>query len=312
MHLEALAKINLFLEILGKRSDGYHDLRTLIMPISLADEIQIDVLGDSRIETEMAMEEIPDVVGVPIASASENLATRAARLLQDATGCRKGARIRIRKRIPLGGGLGGGSSDAAAVLRALNRLWGTGLEVRHLVELGAQLGSDVPALVQGGAVIAEGRGERVRAVAEEEGSLRARWWGVVAHPGFGISTADIYARYCPPLTDGLRFYNNLQLALTTGDVHLAGRSLYNGLEETVFRKYPLLRLISEGFRAEGALGVLLSGSGSSVFALAENEGQAWRLQRRLEERVEAACWSRIVQTLPDGVMAAHDPLEVRV
>ena len=191
-------------------------------------------------------------------------------------------------------------------------MWGKGLSLGQLLELGARLGSDVPAMVLGGAVLAEGRGERVRPVLEGTEAGRARWWGVVAHPGFGISTADIYRRYTPPLTDGAEFYNNLRLALTTGDAHLAGRSLYNGLEETVFRKYPLLRLIVEGFRAEGALGVLVSGSGSSVFALAENEAEARRLRQRLEERVEAACWSRVVQTMPDGVMAAHDPLEVRV
>lgn len=312
MRLAAPAKINLFLEILGKRDDGYHDLRTILVPLSLADEIEIERREGEGIETVMQMDEIPAVVGIEMAGSEDNLATRAARLLQEATGCRAGARIHIRKRIPVGGGLGGGSSDAAAVLCGLNRLWGTGLSRDRLLELGARLGSDVPALLYGGAVVAEGRGERVRPAVRPEEAARSRWWGVVVHPGFGISTADMYRRYRPPLTNGSAFYHTLLIALATGDVHRAGRSLFNGLEETVFAKYPFLRLVVEGLRDEGALGAMVSGSGSSVFALAADEAHARRLQQRLAERVEADCWSRLVKTMPDGVMAAHDPLEVRV
>lgn len=310
--VEAPAKINLFLEVLGKRPDGYHDIRSFLTPISLHDELTIAARADGRVETVMDVCGIPDIVGVDLADSEGNLATRAARLLQAETGCTQGVDIRIRKQIPVGGGLGGGSADAAAVLTTLNRLWGTGLSRARLMELGARLGSDIPALLHGGAVLAEGVGDRVTPVASAPAGPRAEWWMVIVNPGFSTSTGDIYQRYRNRLTSAAEFYNNMRLALMTGNARLAAASLFNSLEKTVFDKYPLIRLMVDGLKTAGAWGALVSGSGSSLYALTGSEDQARELEARLRERMETTFWSRVAKTMPDSVMAAHDPLEVRV
>ncbi len=312
MRVEARAKINFFLEVLDKRPDGYHDLRSLLAPISLADEMEFEVSPDGTVETEMDIRELPEIVGVSVAESNDNLTTRAARLLQQETGCRLGARIRIRKRVPIGGGLGGGSSDAAATLRTLNRLWNLELPRSRLMELAARLGSDIPALVQGGAVAIEGVGDRVtRLEAAADPELRP-WWLVVVNPGFSTSTRDIYERYRTRLTSEPESYNNMRSALSTGNVRLAAKHLFNSLEATVFGKYPLARMLVARLREAGALGAMVSGSGSSLFALAGDEGHARQLERALQSRSDGAIWSRVAKTMPDSVMVAHDPLEVRV
>lgn len=247
-----------------------------------------------------------------MAESDGNLTTRAARLLQQETGCRLGARIAIRKRIPIGGGLGGGSADAAMTLRTLNRLWGTGLSRDRLMALAARLGCDIPCLVHGGAVAVAGVGDQVQGLLPPDGAPRPSWWLVVVNPGFSTSTRDIFERYRSGLTSPPDSYNTIYSALMTGDVRRAAANLFNSLEATVFAKYPLARMLAEELRGAGALGAMVSGSGSSLFALAESEAQARAVERRLRARAGVAVWSRVAKTMPDSVMAAHDPLEVRV
>ncbi len=311
IRVEARAKINFFLEVLDKRPDGYHDLRSLLAPISLADEMDFEVLPTDAVETEMDIRELPEIVGVSVAESRDNLTTRAARLLQQETGCRQGVRIRILKRIPIGGGLGGGSSDAAATLRTLNVLWGLNLPLLRLRELAARLGSDIPALVEGGVVSIEGVGDRVTRLTPP-GKAPDPWWLVVVNPGFSTSTRDIYERYTTRLTSAPESYNNMRSALLAGNVRLAAQNLFNSLEATVFGKYPLERMLVVRLREAGALGAMVSGSGSSLFALAGDEGHAREIERVLRSRSDGAVWSRVAKTMPDSVMAAHDPLEVRV
>ncbi len=195
---------------------------------------------------------------------------------------------------------------AAAVLCGLNRLWGTGLSLESLMELGARLGSDVPALMSGGAVLMEGRGERVRPLACRWTAGMA-WWLVVVNPGFGVPTGDVYSRYRTGLTSFAEIFKNASFALEKGDIDLASACLRNSLEEPVFRKYPLLGLLAERLKAAGALGVLLSGSGASLFALARTEEQA----RAVEECVRCGTgpwlWTRVAQVLPDGVIGSTRP-----
>jgi 4-diphosphocytidyl-2-C-methyl-D-erythritol kinase len=312
IRVQARAKINFFLEVMAKRPDGYHDLRSLLAPISLSDEMEFEVLPDGSVETEMDVRELPEIVGVSVAGSDDNLTTRAARLLQQETGCRKGVRIRIRKGIPIGGGLGGGSSDAAATLRTLNRIWELNLPPARLISLAARLGSDIPALVQGGMVAIEGVGDRVAPLDRAPGDTQEPWWLVVVNPGFSTSTRDIYERYRTRLTSDPESYNNMRSALLTGNVRLAAKHLFNSLEATVFCKYPLARMLVERLREAGALGAMVSGSGSSIFALAGDEGHARELERTLRSRADGAIWSRVARTMPDSVMVAHDPLEVRV
>jgi 4-diphosphocytidyl-2-C-methyl-D-erythritol kinase len=176
-HWPAPAKLNLFLHVVGRRADGYHELQTLFQLIDLADTVGITLRSDGRIERPGASYAVlPD----------QDLALRAARALQAATGCPAGADLRIRKRIPLGGGLGGGSSDAATALLALNHLWGCGLSLTELSALGLPLGADVPVFIQGSSAWAEGIGERLSPVALPEA------WYVIIHPGVAVSTAGVF------------------------------------------------------------------------------------------------------------------------
>jgi 4-diphosphocytidyl-2-C-methyl-D-erythritol kinase len=173
----APAKLNLFLHVTGRRADGYHDLQTLFQLIDLCDTVAITVREDGVIERP---------TGPPGVAAEADLTVRAARALQAATGTRLGASLRVVKRIPLGGGLGGGSSDAATTLLALNRLWACGLTVERLAGLALALGSDVPVFVHGASAWAEGRGEVLTPV-----ELPERWY-VVVHPGVSVSTARVF------------------------------------------------------------------------------------------------------------------------
>ncbi|HEY0339593.1 MAG TPA: 4-(cytidine 5'-diphospho)-2-C-methyl-D-erythritol kinase, partial [Steroidobacteraceae bacterium] len=173
----APAKLNLFLHVTGRRPDGYHELQTVFQLIDLCDTVSLSVTDDGRIERPAGP------VGV---DADSDLTVRAAKALQAATGCRAGASIRIAKRIPMGGGLGGGSSDAATVLLALNHLWGCGLSVDELARVGLPLGADVPVFVRGSSAWAEGVGEQLVPV-----ELPQHWY-VVIHPGVGVPTRDVF------------------------------------------------------------------------------------------------------------------------
>ena len=301
----APAKVNLYLDVLGKRSDGYHDLRSVVVPIGLFDEVELERTG-REIETHVTSELPACMTRLPDGS-DGNIATRAARLLRKTTGCRGGASVRLRKHIPVGGGLGGGSADAAAALVGLNDLWQTGLSRQELMSLGAQVGCDIPALIHGGAVVMEGRGEKISPLAVA-GPV-SHWWIVVVNPGVMVSTRDIYARFrCVLTSDGER-YRNMVCALTEGDLDLAARSLFNRLQETVCRKYPLLGILAERLERAGALGALLCGSGASLFGLARDEEHARRIAESLARPSGAPIWCHVTRILPDGVMVAHGPLE---
>ncbi len=208
--------------------------------------------------------------------------------------------------------MGGGSADAAVALMGLNEFWECGLPEDRLMSLAAGLGCDVPALLHGGAVCMEGLGENVTPL-EVCGDKEKREWSVVIlNPGFRVSTADVYARCTSALTSGDGRYRNIVSALRAGDVALAGRSLRNGLQETVFNKYPLIRMMAESLEVAGALGTLVSGSGASVFGLASDPAHAEEIEERAKARLPVPIWSWITRTLPDGVTAAHGPLEARV
>jgi 4-diphosphocytidyl-2-C-methyl-D-erythritol kinase len=308
--LLAPAKVNLFLEVLGKRPDGYHDLRSLVVPVSICDELVLETM-EAGIEVRCTGEELPAGSREGLPEPADNLAVRAACLLGEAAGSRGGVRIHIRKHIPVGGGLGGGSADAAATLVGLNRLWKTGLTTEQLMELGARLGSDIPAMVFGRAVRMEGRGERVSPV-DCRWPAGVAWWLVVVNPGFSVPTRDVYARFRTRLTSSEETYRKATFALERGDVGLASASLHNSLEATVFAKYPLLKMVADKLKAAGALGVLLSGSGASVFAVAAGHDQALAIEEQVRCDAGSWLWTRVAQVLPDGVMVAHGPLEARV
>ncbi len=298
------AKINLSLEVLRKRTDGFHDLRSVVVPVSLSDEVDLALDGTEPALAVEAGEGIDlSVIGPP----AENLAMRAVRLLQARCGAPAGVRIRIRKRIPIGGGLGGGSADGAAVLWGLNRLCRLGLSARALQELGVELGSDLPAMLHGGAVCMEGRGERVRSILEGAPRPVPGFWLVLANPGIAVPTRHAY-QLCScieGLTASPNSFNNVASSVRSGNVLGAAAALFNGLEPGVFGAYPATARLAERLRDAGGLGVLMSGSGASVFALVRDEPHGEEVRRKLG----AGVWSRLMKTLPDGVMVAHGPLE---
>ncbi len=311
MKVLAPAKINLTLEILGKRPDGYHDLRSLVVPVSLYDTLTLTRLDEPVIEVACAVVGLPGEAQVLLPGAADNLAVRAATLLREETGYLGGVRIEIQKEIPIGGGMGGGSADAAGTLVALNRLWETGLTVDRLMELGARLGSDIPAMVYGKPVCMEGRGEKVRPISCQW-PAGTQWWIVVVNPGFNVPTRDIYRRFRSGLTSPQETYINACFALERGDVKQASACLYNSLEAVVFNKYPLLLMVAERLKSAGALGVLLSGSGASVFAVVANYEQALVVESQVKRELGPWLWTKVAQILPDSVMVAHGPLTARV
>ncbi|MGN0853542.1 MAG: 4-(cytidine 5'-diphospho)-2-C-methyl-D-erythritol kinase [Kiritimatiellia bacterium] len=229
MTLEAHAKINLTLEVLGRRPDGYHDLRSVVVPIPLHDDLTLEAA------------ETVAVSGCPQIPMERNLAFRAAVLLRQVAGRPDGVSIALVKRIPSGAGLGGGSADAAAVLNGLNAMWGLGIAPLELAALGAQIGSDVPALVLGGPVLMEGRGERVSALPAETMPDFSRL--VLRVPPVFCSTPEVFRAYRPQ-DRGL------------------GR---NDLQPAACRLHPEIAQALAELEAEGCRDVQMSGSGSAVF-----------------------------------------------
>ena len=237
MHIAAHAKINLTLEVLGTRPDGYHDLRSIVAAIPLHDDVELLDAPPGEVTAEMT----GDGMEVPFVPNEKNLAVRAARALIAATGTARGVHIRIVKRIPAGAGLGGGSADAAAVLNGLYDLWDLGLPKERLCDIGATVGSDVPALVLGGVVLMEGRGERVKRIDGFELPPFERF--VLRVPGVHASTPAVYAEFREE--DCGKGPNDLQPAAC--------------------RLYPKIAEVVAQMEDEGLENVRMSGSGSAVF-----------------------------------------------
>ena len=255
----APAKLNLFLHINGRRADGYHDLQTVFQLLDWGDEIGLEVTDGPNIER---------IEGPADIDPATDLAVRAALALQRATGARQGARIRVRKRVPVGGGLGGGSSDAATVLRVLNRLWGTSLSPGELARLGLELGSDVPIFVHGSSAWAEGRGEKLTPLELPEA------WYLVLHPGVAVATAEIFQ--APELTRNSPIITIR--ALSPGQTR-------NDCEPVVRSRYPAVAAALDWLGARAT--ARLSGTGSCVFASFASAADAERLAARVPDEWSA-------------------------
>jgi 4-diphosphocytidyl-2-C-methyl-D-erythritol kinase len=276
--LNAAAKVNLVLEVLGKRDDGYHELVTVMQTVDLSDRITLEDADILELRSNA-----PDVP-----ADGRNLALKAATALRDAAGVTGGARITLDKRIPVAAGLGGGSADAAAVLLGLNRLWQLRWPVARLDEVATGLGMDVPFFLRGGTALATGRGERIE-------RLRGRSLGLVlVNPRFAVSTAEMYARVTPAMyTDG-RHAKTLCGGLGGRSPARLAASLYNGLQEAAVAAHPPIGRMRAALLAAGALGALMSGSGPTVFGVARSFEHARQIRRRLT-RGAWDCWA--VRTL---------------
>ena len=258
----APAKVNLFLEVLGTRPDGYHEVATLMVAVDLADEL--DFSPDESGGLSLTCDDPALTVG------PDNLVLRAASRLRDVTGCPAGAKIRLTKRIPWAAGLGGGSSDAAAALEGLNELWNLSLSPAALARIGSEIGSDVPFFLNGPAAWCTGRGEVVTPVA-----VGRPLDLVLMKPPEGLGTADVYRRLTVPATpvDG----NAARTALATGDVEALGHALFNRLQEPAIELEPAVAEAYRRVQGSGAAGCLMSGSGSCLFALCRSPSEARRV-----------------------------------
>jgi 4-diphosphocytidyl-2-C-methyl-D-erythritol kinase len=263
IRLEAPAKVNVFLRVLAAREDGYHDLESLVVPISLADGVTVRSADRLHIEVRGAQALAGDV---PVGGL--NLALVAALALADACPDAGGALVEIDKRIPVAAGLGGGSADAAATLLALNRLWGCDLDPATLGEVAERIGSDVPALLLGGPVLMSGRGE-ILAPAEV-----ASFWWVVVHFDFGVRSPDAYRWWDEDGAVAGPDPDPLLEAAAAGDAAALGPLLFNDLEAVVARRHPAVGEAKQQLLAAGALGAVMSGSGSSVVGLARDRAHA--------------------------------------
>ena len=295
MTIAAHAKVNFTLEVLGVRPDGYHDLRSVVVPVSLADEVSLASADEVALDVCGGMDKRGGR-GVGGLGKEDNLAVRAARLMQRVSGRKDGVAISLVKRIPVGGGLGGGSADAAAVMNGLNEMWGLGMPRKELATLGSEIGSDVPALVLGGTVLMEGRGERVDWLdgCETRDARQDGFHLVLANPGVFCSTPEIFKTFDTPLPNRPEILYNIRLAMQAGDGAAVARALQNDLETTATRLHPEIEAARQRLEAAGCLGASMSGSGATVFGIARDAVEAGRIARELQAE---GLWSVAVETV---------------
>lgn len=265
MTAEAPAKLNLYLEVVGRRPDGYHDLRTVFQAIDLADTLRFRARPEAGIHLRL---EGPE----PVPGGPDNLVVRAGEALARRLGTAQGAEILLTKRIPAGTGLGGGSSDAAAAILGLEALWGSRLSSGRREDLALELGSDVPFFLRGGTAVGEGRGERLRPFPAPP---ECGW--LLAVPGFRMATPEAYQALSPSLTGHKQGFTILESACNRGEFEVFVENLANDLEVGVVRIQPRLARIEREIRDRGAAFVGLTGSGSALFAVFRSQGDADRL-----------------------------------
>ena len=265
LRLTAPAKINWTLEVLGQRPDGFHEVKTILQTIDLYD----------RLELEPAPELTLKATGEGLPPPQDNLTMRAARLLQERTRHSGGVRMRLTKSIPVAAGLGGGSSDAAAALRGLDRLWGLALPHERLVELAAEVGSDVPFFLHGGTALAEGRGERITPLPD---APRTDILVVVPPLSIPHKTQRMYSLLSPEHYGDGAASDRFAAALRKGRPPEEG-DLYDVFDSPAFQAFPELHACRQALRQAGASAVHLAGSGPALFVLLRDEEQRERLAR---------------------------------
>ncbi|MED1471874.1 MULTISPECIES: 4-(cytidine 5'-diphospho)-2-C-methyl-D-erythritol kinase [Bacillus] len=265
--VKAPAKINLSLDVLYKRPDGYHEVEMIMTTIDLADRVELSLLNQDKIHILSHNRYVPDD--------QRNLAYQAAQLLKDRFQVKKGVVISIEKTIPVAAGLAGGSSDAAATLRGLNKLWGLGLTLDELAELGSEIGSDVSFCVYGGTAIAKGRGEFITDL-----PAPPTCWVILAKPFIGVSTAEVYRRLD---LNGMKHpnTNGMVEAIKNNDYQQVCQNVGNVLEDVTLNLHPEVALIKDQMKRFGADAVLMSGSGPTVFGLVQHDSRMHRIYNGL-------------------------------
>ena len=286
------AKINLGLHIHGKREDGFHELETIFQMVCLYDDVELELLP-SGINIEC------DIPGVP--TDHTNLAFKAALLLQKSYHVQgKGVSIRLKKKIPFGAGLGGGSGNAAGVLMGLNRLWDLSIEREKLVILAAELGSDVPFFLKSPCALGMGRGEQLKTL-----KPCSKFQVLLVFPGFPIATSWVYQNLRLKLTKRPNNISILRKNLSLSDIKSLGLNLYNDLEPVVIQRFPEVQIVKDELWAWGALGVLLSGSGSTVFGIFDDPEKARAAYEGLNgdwERVISETIQSFAEFFPEEIL----------
>lgn len=286
IRVRAHAKINLYLDVVGKREDGYHNLETIFHSVELHDDVII------RKQATKGITVYCEHPGVP--HDSRNLAYRAANLLSDSVGGINGMAIDIHKRIPVAAGLAGGSANAAAVLHGINELFEIGLTQETLMQFGAQLGADVPFCLHGGAALGLGIGDQLTRLSSLPDVPL-----LLLNPGIEISTATVFKKLNFSLTTREKRGIIIKAYLEKGDITGIGKNLYNLLEVPVFSEYPeIAALKTELSTQTGSCGALMSGSGATVFAVMQNGDAARRCESYFKDRVS---FCRTTVTNPVGV-----------
>lgn len=279
-------KVNLILNILGKRADGFHELETVMHPVNVCDQISF-ARGGTDVQLTCSHPELP--------VDARNLVFRAATVFLQEAKINDGVRLHLEKKIPMAAGLGGGSGNAATTLLGLNELFGHPLGAGALQTLAAALGSDVPFFLQTKPALATGRGEHVESL-EPFPCLRGAAI-LLVHPGFGIATAWAYkelARFPSALNGERGRAKKLVAALRGTDLNAAGKEFYNSLEAPALEKFPVLALYQEFFRDHGAAVSLMSGSGSTTFAIFENQAMAEAAIEPFKSKFGSAGWISVV------------------
>ncbi|GGK32022.1 4-diphosphocytidyl-2-C-methyl-D-erythritol kinase [Caldalkalibacillus thermarum] len=267
--MKAPAKINLTLDVLYKRTDGYHEVEMVMTTIDLADRLELRPRDDGKIVIETSASYVP--------ADEHNLAYKAAKLIQERFQVTRGVTIAIDKRIPVAAGLGGGSSDAAATIKGLNQLWDLGLSTEEMAVLGAEVGSDVPFCIYGGTALAKGRGEQITPLPGPP-----PFWIVLAKPPIGVSTAHVYQHLDLGQVSERPKTEQMIEALKRRDFSLIVKSMGNVLETVTLKSYPEVQHLKQKLAQFGADGVLMSGSGPTVFGLTQKESRAQRIYNGLK------------------------------
>lgn len=278
IRLRTHAKINLFLRVVGRRPDGYHEIESIFHGVSLGDDLELRVVEGSDVEVEMHVAHGP-TSAVP--KRESNLAYLAARALAEKGATSTGIRIDINKKIPIGAGLGGGSGNAAGVLVALNELWKAGIGNDDLNLLGASVGSDVPYCLVGGTVLVTGRGESLTSLPSPSDLHFVL--GISDEPLF---TKDVYERWDELGVGSDSGSAPMTLALGTGDPREVGQLLHNDLEPAAFSLRPELEELKKVISSAGALGTGLTGSGPTLFGIASDAEHARDMAAKIEDRFD--------------------------
>lgn len=279
-------KVNLLLNILGRRADGFHELETILHPVKVWDQLTF-ARGGNGVELSCSGGNLP--------TDSQNLVCRAATAFLQAAKINEGVKIHLDKKIPLAAGLGGGSGNAATTLLALNELFNQPLAPSKLNELAVSLGSDVPFFLQNKPALATGRGEKIETL-DFFPALRDKAF-LLIHPGFGVATAWTYqalARFPAAVNGRAGRARELISNLQTNHWPAVAAGLYNSLEAPVLEKYPVLVLFQEFLRANGALTALMSGSGSTTFAIVESVAAGETLTEKFKAKFGQTCWTAVV------------------